>query len=251
MESTPPPAGLRLGVAEGVIPKKWLRRWSERHPTTPLEVVPCPAFADDSVLATHGLDAAILRAAPSPGSHAIPMYEEIPVVVVPTDHYFTAAAQVRSGDLREEIVHRPVDGPDAPILGIPAEDRSADTLAAIQLVAAGVGVVVVPKSLARLHHRKDLTRLPVADLPPIGVSLQWRRGEEDPLIEDLIGVVRGRTVNSTRGTSTSVPKRTAAQKAEARRAYLARKRGPAEASRGGRGSRGGGRRGQSGRNRGR
>ena len=41
----------------------------------------------------------------------------------------------------------------------------ATTAEAIELVAAGVGVLVVPQSLARLHHRRDLAYRPLTDAP--------------------------------------------------------------------------------------
>src|SRR5690606_38092711 len=67
------------------------------------------------------------------------------------------------------------------------------------LVAAGVGLLYVPQSLARLHHRKDLTYRPVTDAPQSSVALSWPQDATTDLVEDFIGIVRGRTVNSTRG----------------------------------------------------
>jgi DNA-binding transcriptional LysR family regulator len=73
------------------------------------------------------------------------------------------------------------------------------TAGAVEMVAAGVGVLVVPQSLARAYHRRDLTYRVVTDAPTSSVALAWRREEPSDLIEELIGIVRGRTVNSTRG----------------------------------------------------
>ena len=74
----------------------------------------------------------------------------------------------------------------------------ATTAEAIELVAAGVGLLVVPQSLARLHHRRDLTYRPLSDAPGSGVGLAWPDTENTELMEEFIGIVRGRTVNSTR-----------------------------------------------------
>jgi hypothetical protein len=62
-----------------------------------------------------------------------------------------------------------------------------------------VGLLVVPQSLARLHHRKDLTYRPLTDVPQSRVALSWLEDETTDLMESFIGIVRGRTVNSTRG----------------------------------------------------
>jgi len=74
----------------------------------------------------------------------------------------------------------------------------ATTAEAIELVAAGVGLLVVPQSLARLHHRRDLTYRPLTDAPGSGVGLAWPDTENTELMEEFIGIVRGRTVNSSR-----------------------------------------------------
>jgi len=85
-------------------------------------------------------------------------------------------------------------------------------------VAAGIGVVVVPQSLARLHHRRDVTYRPVVDAPQSQVALSWLEDRTTDLVEELIGIVRGRTVNSSRGRSTPAeqPKATAKAKAKAK-----------------------------------
>jgi hypothetical protein len=53
-------------------------------------------------------------------------------------------------------------------------------------------------SVARLHHRKDLTYRIVADLPPTTVGLAWRIDDEDERVQTFIGIVRGRTARSSR-----------------------------------------------------
>jgi len=62
-------------------------------------------------------------------------------------------------------------------------------------------VIVVPMSLARLQHRRDVVHRPVSDAPGSTVGLAWRRDFEDDRVETFIGVVRGRTANSSRGES--------------------------------------------------
>ncbi len=58
----------------------------------------------------------------------------------------------------------------------------------------------MPQSLARLHHRKDLKYVPLAGAPQSRVALAFPIRDENPeLVEHMIGIVRGRTVNSTRG----------------------------------------------------
>jgi hypothetical protein len=68
------------------------------------------------------------------------------------------------------------------------------------MVAAEVGLLLIPQSLARLNSRKDLIHLPVTDAVQSGVALVWPSvTETSDLMDQVIGIVRGRTVNSTRG----------------------------------------------------
>ena len=101
--------------------------------------------------------------------------------------------------------------------GQPAIERPATTADAIELVAAGVGLLIVPQSLARLHHRRDLTYRPLSDAPQSSVALSWREEQTTDLMEEFIGIVRGRTVNSSRGRTPTPPAVQAKQKRDAPR----------------------------------
>src|SRR5699024_9986378 len=161
METRPSAAPFRLGIAEGVIPRKWVRRWGERVPQVPLDVVALPASGGGAQGRAGAGHAGLVRLPVAPGEgpvHAMPWYDEEPVVVVPTDHSLCAAERVQAEDFAEEVVLRPLDGVHWPIeLGRPPLQQPRDAEGAVQLVAAGAGVLVVPKSIARLPHRKDPT----------------------------------------------------------------------------------------------
>jgi DNA-binding transcriptional LysR family regulator len=183
-----------------------VRIWNERMPGTPLTLVAVPAAEADGVLRAGDADAGIVRL-PVDRTYfsAIPLYTETTVVVVPKDHVITAVEEVAVGDLAEEVLLHPLDdvlGWDRPP-GEPAFERPATTEDAVELVAAGIGLLVVPQSLARLHHRRDLTYRPVVDAPQSAVALAWPEAATTDLVEDFIGIVRGRTVNSTRGRRTT------------------------------------------------
>ena len=70
---------------------------------------------------------------------------------------------------------------------------------AIETVAAGTGIVLVPMSVARLFHRKDVVHRQVTDLPPTTVALVWRGDRDDEVTQAFVGVVKGRTANTSRG----------------------------------------------------
>ncbi|MFJ4485547.1 LysR family substrate-binding domain-containing protein [Streptomyces longwoodensis] len=192
----------RLAYVPGVMPAKWVRVWGERHADTPLTLLQATAAEAPVLLRDGSADAALVRLpVDRTVFSAIPLYTETTVVVAPKDHLVTAADEVTLDDLADEVVLHPLDdvlGWDR-LPGEPAFERPATTADAIELVAAGIGVLIVPQSLARLHHRRDLTFRPLTDAPQSGVALSWPEEATTDLVEDFIGIVRGRTVNSTRG----------------------------------------------------
>ncbi|WP_225095831.1 LysR family substrate-binding domain-containing protein [Streptomyces sp. CoH27] len=192
----------RLAYVPGVTPAKWVKTWNERLPDVPLTLVQVPAAEAPGVLRAGEADVGLVRLpVDRTFFSAIPLYTETTVVVVPKDHLITAADEITLADLADEVLFHPLDDVfdwDSPP-GEPAFERPATTSDAIELVAANVGLLLVPQSLARLHHRKDLTYRPVTDAPQSSVALSWPEEATTDLVEDFIGIVRGRTVNSTRG----------------------------------------------------
>jgi DNA-binding transcriptional LysR family regulator len=191
-----------LAYVPGVMPAKWVGIWNERRPDVPLTLLQITAAEAPDVLRDGRADAGLVRLpVDRTVFSAIPLYTETTVVVVPKDHLVTAADEVTLADLADEVVFHPLDdvlGWEQPP-GEPGFERPATTEDAVELVAAGVGILYVPQSLARLHHRKDLTYRPVTDAPQSSVALSWPEEATTDLVEDFIGIVRGRTVNSTRG----------------------------------------------------
>lgn len=199
----------RLAYVPGVTPTKWVRIWNERLPEVPLTLVTVPASGACDLLRGGGADAGFVRLPVDRADlSAIPLYTETTVVVVPKDHAVAAVDEVSAEDLADDIVLHPLDDvldwESRP--GQPAVERPATTAAAVELVAAGVGLLVVPQSLARLHHRKDLTYRPVLGAPESRVALSWPQERTTDLVEQFIGIVRGRTVNSSRGRPPAQPK---------------------------------------------
>ncbi|WP_338674966.1 LysR substrate-binding domain-containing protein [Streptomyces sp. SCSIO 30461] len=202
MTGSEAPPSFRLAYVPGVTPAKWVRTWNERLPDVPLHLVSTPAADAVGVLRARSADAGLVRLPVDRTElSAIPLYTEQTVVVVPKDHIVAAVDEITVDDLADEIVLHPLDDVlDWDRLpGRPAVERPTTTADAIELVAAGVGVLVVPQSLARLHHRRDLTYRPLTDAPESSVVLSWPQDETSDLVEQFIGIVRGRTVNSTRG----------------------------------------------------
>ncbi|BBY29130.1 LysR family substrate-binding domain-containing protein [Mycolicibacterium sediminis] len=218
------PSRLTVGYVPGVTPAKWARTWAERRPEAPLRLYSVAAADAVDAVRDGTVDVALLR---PPGDVSgvalIGLYEETTVVVVPADHLLGAADEVAVADLVDEPILLPLDDvvawPSAP--GVPVEHRPESTQAATELVAAGMGVLIVPQSLARLYHRRDLVYRPISEAPGCPVALAIPEGEQSELVEEFIGVVRGRKPSSSRGRAEPAPKRTAREKTLAKQAARA------------------------------
>jgi DNA-binding transcriptional LysR family regulator len=172
-----------LGFVTGATPDKWARTWRDRH-REPLELVPVTEDEQEHGVRTGALDMALVRLpVDRDGLHLIPLYEEQPVAVMGVEHVLTLLDEVSTDDLAEE--HQDWAG--------------VTTKDAVEAVAAGTGVLLLPMSVARLHHRKDVTHRPVTDLPTTRVGLTWLVDNDDPRIQTFIGIVRGRSERSSRG----------------------------------------------------
>ena len=199
----PLPRGpFRLGAVPGATPGKWISIWNERMPRTPLELVPLTVAGQRDALLAGEVDAAIVRLpVDRDGLHAIPLYDEVAVVLVAADSHLTAADELEASDLAGEVLIVASDD----VLGFTADGTVAPSFAApetsdaVATVAAGVGVLVVPMSIARLHHRRDLDFRPLRDGPTSTVALAWVADRTTPLVDTFVGIVRGRSANSSRG----------------------------------------------------
>lgn len=187
----------RLGFVTGATPDKWARTWRERSRES-LELVPVTEGEQETTLRDGAVDMALVRLPLGPdGLHLIPLYEERPVVVVSREHYLSLASGVTLEELADEqlvLPHRSGWTPRAPQLDWPAMTEAE----AVETVAAGTGVAILPMSVARLHHRRDVVAVPLVGVDPTTVGLAWLREHDDERTQAFVGIVRGRTANSSR-----------------------------------------------------
>ena len=188
---------LRIGAVPGVTLTKWTSTWRERFRAVRLEVVDIAEEDQRRVLDDADVDLCFVRLPLEvDGLHLIRLYEEVPVAWLAKDHPLAALEELSSADLAGETVLVHVDA------------------AAIDLVASEQAVLRVPLSIARSHSRRDLVHRTVTDAPATSVGLAWLAGSEHPSIQEFVGVVRGRTENSSR----SEQERAARRPAEATKA---------------------------------
>jgi DNA-binding transcriptional LysR family regulator len=180
-------------------------------PRRPLDLVPLGDRDGVALVRAGDLEMCFVRLPIDRGGlHLIPLYDEQPVVVVSTEHPVAAYDEIGVDELADEhLLQDPEDVPAWRDVATEVAEGSRHpvppmTLAqAVESVAAEAGILILPMSLARLHHRKDVTHVPLEGVPPTTIGLVWPGDAEDERIERFIGVVRGRTVNSSRTPDSS------------------------------------------------
>ena len=189
---------LRVGFVTGSTPDKWARHWRDRRRES-LHLVPVTEAEQTDGVRDGSLDMAIVRLpVDRDGLHCVRLYDELQVAVASREHVLAAAdEEVTTADLVDEQLVRPHQSgwqPEADQLAWPPMTEQE----AIETVAAGTGVVVLPMSVARLHQRKDVVTRVVTDLEPTTIALVWRVERDDEVTQAFVGVTKGRTANTSR-----------------------------------------------------
>ena len=200
------PRPLTVAYVPGVTPGKWITRWQERKDRE-LRTFQCEEKDALGELSSGRADLVFVRLPASgftrpQGLNLIPLYEEQPVAAAAKEHPLAAFDALELADLDGET-----------LLDIEAMGGAA---VALEVVSAGSGVVILPMSVARLYSRKDVTARPVSGVPATKIGIAWLRDDDDD-VEEFVGVVRGRTANSSRQPSVlEEQKTTARQRTKAR-----------------------------------
>jgi DNA-binding transcriptional LysR family regulator len=120
--------------------------------------------------------------------HRVRLYEEQPGVAFPKDHALGALDDTETataGDLADEMeLYRGCD---------PALVREN-----LAVVAANVGIVIAPRPLLRAVNQRGVAHRGLAGVPSTGIGLVWRRDRDDEVIQQFVGICRGRRNGSSR-----------------------------------------------------
>lgn len=193
---------LKVVFAPGVLPGKWLGRFDERitgwqaaaaQSDDPLAHV-LAGRADIALLRLpggwegmddHRIDDAAMQ---RQGLHRVVLYDEQAGVVAPREHALEAVGEnemVRPADIEDEmLIYRGVD---------PAAVREN-----LEIVAANVGIVVAPRPLLRSVNRRGVIHRNLDGAGVSSIALVWRIDRDDEVIQQFVGICRGRRASSSR-----------------------------------------------------
>jgi len=217
-----------LGAIAGATPDKWVARWRGRYPDLPLQV----HYYDDAGrgpaaqlarIRSGTVDVGYIRLPEDAEEidkdlyHRVLLYREDPVVCAAADHWIAAAeTSVSAQEIADEPTFDPNDMvAEAERADIHTPQAGADLAhaerLAVDTAATGAGVVVLAASVARALSRKDVVIRTVEDRPGYRTGLAWLREHDSDLIQEFIGVARGRRADSGRSAVKSSNPTTSSQ----------------------------------------
>ena len=179
------------------------RAYRARYPLVRLELHPSVfSGAQISALLDGGIDVGLLRAPVPPPLACRTLLDEELVAVLPDEHPLAARPSVPLADLaRENFVSYP-DRQGSNLRDVAFRacasvgfwprvvQEAQDTYTVVALVAAAVGVALLPASAEWLHFEGVAFRAVTGADLRVPVALTWRAGNESPVLAGFLAVAR-------------------------------------------------------------
>ncbi|MFJ8626062.1 LysR family transcriptional regulator [Kitasatospora sp. NPDC093550] len=153
-----------------------IRAFTARHPDVRIDVLPLRWWEQDAPLRDGRAHVGYLRHPfDDTGLHTVPIGRETKVACLPVTHPLARRPSLTTADLDGEAV-------------LDARSRRTSSLdEKFELIAAGQGIALVPRSIAGSYSRPDLVYLPVTDHPPVRTCLAVpERGQEAGPVRDFL-----------------------------------------------------------------
>jgi DNA-binding transcriptional LysR family regulator len=176
-----------------------------QHPEVELHLRELPTAAQLEALSDGHIDVGFMRPVHSAGApeglEVEAIQRESVVVALPAAHRLARRRRLRLGDLRSEAfvllsrrdapgLHQSLAAAMAEIDGAPVGQDVAEMQTVIGLVAAGVGISLVPASVGALD-RPDVTYRPlIGSAATVELALAWRDGDRSPVLARFLAVAR-------------------------------------------------------------
>jgi DNA-binding transcriptional LysR family regulator len=173
-----------VGFMPGLLVTAAVRELSARHPDLSVQVMRTSWDDQVEVLRDGRADVGYVRLPiDQRGLRVEPLLTEPRVAVLPADHRLAGKDSVHLADLADEPLLQNTDAvPEWPnSTAVPF--RTVEEK--LEHVAAGRGVVVLPKSTATFYTRPDVTHTPIDDITPNQVAVAWDAARRAPLVREF------------------------------------------------------------------
>ncbi len=180
-----------------------LRTFRDHHPEVQLRLRELTTAAQLQSLRTERIDVGFIRPPVSGDLLCVETIQREPVVVaLPEGHELTRRRLLGLTDLLDEqfilIARREAPGLRDSIAGAMAQvggapaviQEVAEVQTIIGLVAAGLGISLVPASVAALERHGVAYRPLMEPAPTVELALAWRREDRSPIVERFLALAR-------------------------------------------------------------
>jgi DNA-binding transcriptional LysR family regulator len=168
---------LVVGFAPGLHVSEAVRAFTATHPEVGIELLQLRWWEQDAPLRDGRADVGYLRRPfDDTGLRCVPIGSEPKVACLPMTHPLARRRALVTADLDGE-----------PILDAQAR-RTSSVEEKFELIAAGDGIAVVPRSVAQSYSRPDLVFLPVTDAVPVLTCIAVARGRREDRVRDFVTV---------------------------------------------------------------
>ena len=186
-----------VGFMPGLIVTGAVRELRARHPELDVTVLRTSWDDQTAVIRDGRADVSYLRLpADQHGLAVRPLLTEPRVVVLPGDHRLAGKESVPLADLADEhLLQDPDSVPEWRDIAteLRTGTREPEPLVRtveekLEHVAAGRGVVLLPRSAAAFYTRPDVVSLAVRDLGPNRVCLAWDAARRSGLVQEFVTI---------------------------------------------------------------
>ena len=166
---------LVVAFAPGLHVSEAVRAFTATHPGVEIELLHLHWWEQDAPLRDGRADVGYLRHPfDSTGLRTVPIGREPKVACLPVTHPLAGRRSLVQADLDGETV-------------LDAHSRRTSSVEEkFELIAAGHGIALVPRSVARSYSRPDLVYLPVTDAVPVETCLAVAKDRREPRIRDFV-----------------------------------------------------------------
>jgi DNA-binding transcriptional LysR family regulator len=166
---------LVVGFAPGLSVSPAVRAFARTHPDVEIELLQLNWHEKAEAMRDGRVDVGFLRHPfDAEGIHTVPVGSEPKVLCLPTTHPLASRRRLTLAGLDGETV-----------LDFQAR-RTATVEEKLELIAAGRGIALLPRSVARSYSRPDLVHRPVTDVPPTEICLAVLEGRRDEHLDDFL-----------------------------------------------------------------
>lgn len=173
---------LVIGFRAGIVPTEAIRAFAEAEPEVAVSVQRLEWDDQEDQIRSGVVDVGYVRApVDERGLRLVPLLSEPRLAVLPAGHRLSDAGELTEADLAGERHLRYLESPPD---GAGPRLRSVEEK--LEHVAAGSGIILLPRSATRYYSRPDVVYVPVRDAEPDQIWLACESGRRSRIINRFI-----------------------------------------------------------------